>query len=58
GIQQVSELSVYDVLGQCILPKSPIHENVSLNINNAPAGIYFLHLQSSGSAVVLKMIKE
>lgn len=58
GIQQVTELSVYDVWGQCILSDLLTQKNESLNVQNAPAGIYFLHLRHHGSAVVLKIIKE
>lgn len=54
-----SVVSIFNVLGETLLDeKIEKSNNISMNIKNLPAGIYFLQLRTESGTVVKRFVKE
>lgn len=58
SLQATIELSVYDVLGNKVLGKTQNYKQGTINLKEAPSGIYFIHVKTGHGVSVVKIIKE
>ncbi|MFN7422744.1 MAG: T9SS type A sorting domain-containing protein [Chitinophagales bacterium] len=58
-ISKKIELRVYNILGRRVIAKEYSHqENIELNTEDLPSGIYILELEFATGKEVFKFIKE
>jgi len=59
---KINELKVYNVFGECIYQSANFQinssSNLQIDLKEAPAGIYFLQIKTSGGTAVKKIVKE
>lgn len=58
AIENINSVSVINVLGQTVLTKDINSNNVSLDVSGLNSGQYFLSIDSNGTKVVKKLIKN
>ncbi|HZW63827.1 MAG TPA: MopE-related protein [Flavobacteriaceae bacterium] len=55
----ISEVKIYNILGQCVLDKSyEMTNQLILNLETLPKGTYFVKLNASGASKVLTIFKR
>ncbi len=55
---EMSELSVYDMVGNLVLEKNTMSNITSLNVSSLPGGVYIVQLRTVNGIMVRKFIKE
>ena len=57
-LPETTQLSVYNTLGELIVTENLPKGKQALNLNNKPAGVYFLKTNSNGQQQVVKLVVE
>ena len=58
GNNTVKSIEVIDVTGRMILNEKTSNDKFIVNINNYPAGVYYLKVSTIGASKTIKLIKE
>jgi len=57
-IENITEVSVYNVLGERVLQASPNNTTATLDLSNLSAGLYIANVTSGAKSTTLKLIKK
>ncbi len=58
GIESSADVLMYNVLGAQVGSWRIINSTSTLQVNNIPAGVFFLHIKTESGTLIEKIIKE
>jgi len=58
GLAEESNVSIFNMLGQCVMQLEKVSGLQQISLENAPRGLYFVQIQSGNDTEVMKLVIE